>query len=208
MPSPAHAVPAGAKIPTVPLEAGLGPDNPPCPADGEPLFGWAKVRPHGTPVRRCEACGLAVTGAPADRGEARAALLALGAGERFPNRAGLQAWIGGSGWAALGAHARFLFTPRSLRQLGFEDFRTRVAFVGMWQTMLNSFTFGHNVALSRLGRGEGFLAEKAWQRRMDIAISVLSTPLLAPIALLLELLAAAFRRPGGLELTSLSDRGD
>ena len=31
--------------PVVPLEAGAGPDNPPCPACGEPLFGWIDARP-------------------------------------------------------------------------------------------------------------------------------------------------------------------
>ena len=47
----------------VPLEAGAGPDNPPCPACGEPLFGWiAQKRGLAGPVRRCESCGLGVVG--------------------------------------------------------------------------------------------------------------------------------------------------
>ena len=42
----------------VPLEAGAGPENPPCPACGEPLFGWIGEKPGlPGPVRRCESCG-------------------------------------------------------------------------------------------------------------------------------------------------------
>ena len=53
-----------ARTPVVPLEAGAGPDNPPCPACGEPLFGWlAEQERLGAPVRRCESCGLGVVGA-------------------------------------------------------------------------------------------------------------------------------------------------
>src|SRR5512146_2075417 len=53
------------RTPVVPLEAGAGPDNPPCPACGEPLFGWIDVRPGlGGPVRRCESCGLGAVGEP------------------------------------------------------------------------------------------------------------------------------------------------
>ena len=43
------------RTPVVPLEAGAGPENPPCPACGEPLFGWlaAQARPGrpGQPLR-------------------------------------------------------------------------------------------------------------------------------------------------------------
>src|SRR5690348_17723699 len=47
----------------VPLEAGAGPDNPPCPACGEPLFGWLATQPGlAGPVSRCESCGLGVVG--------------------------------------------------------------------------------------------------------------------------------------------------
>ncbi len=61
------------RAPTVPLEAGAGPDNPPCPACGEPLFGWlADQERLGAPVRRCESCGLGVVGTSAGSEEALA----------------------------------------------------------------------------------------------------------------------------------------
>ena len=57
--------------PVVPLEAGAGPENPPCPAGGEPLFGWVGAKPGlAGPVRRCESCGLGVVGDPAGAEEA------------------------------------------------------------------------------------------------------------------------------------------
>ena len=42
----------------------------------------------------------------------------------------------------------------------------------MWQTVLNGFTFGRNVALGALGRARAAPAEKPWQRRIDAGISV------------------------------------
>jgi hypothetical protein len=190
----------GEKRPSVPLEAGIGPDNPPCPACGEPLFGWAMVRPAGLPVRRCERCGLAVKGGPTERSEAAAAATAAAAGGESPNRASLQAWIGGSGWSALEPERRFLFTPESLRLLGHAGARPRPAIAAMWQTLLNSFTFGHDVALGRLGRAIATPAREPWQRRLDLAISLLATPLALPIALLAELIAAAAGRGGRLKI--------
>src|SRR5260221_4728001 len=60
-----------AHTPVVPLEAGAGPDNPPCPACGEPLFGWIDERPGlAGPVSRCESCGLGVVGDPGTGEEA------------------------------------------------------------------------------------------------------------------------------------------
>jgi hypothetical protein len=190
----------GERLPEVPLEAGIGPDNPPCPVCGEPLFGWAMVRPAGLPVRRCERCGLAVKGGAAERVEATAAAAAVGTEGGCPNRASLQAWIGGSGWSALEPERRFLFTPESLRLLGHPGARPRPAIAAMWQTLLNSFTFGHDVALGRLGRATPTPAGEPWQRRLDLAISVLATPLAFPLALLAELGAAAVGRGGRLRL--------
>ncbi len=186
--------------PAVPLEAGIGPENPPCPACGEPLFGWAMVRPAGLPVRRCERCGLAVKGDPAERDEALAAAAAAASEGAAPNRASLQAWIGSSGWSALEPGRRFLFTSESLRLLGHPGGRPRPAVGGMWQTLLNSFTFGHDVALGRLGWATPTPAQKPWQRRLDLAISLLATPIALPIALLAELLAAAAGRGGRLRI--------
>ena len=39
----------------------------------------------------------------------------------------------------------------------------------MWQTMLNSVTFGRNIALGALGRATAVPAERPWQRRIDAA---------------------------------------
>ena len=109
--------------PQVPLEAGIGPANPPCPACGEPLFGWATA-PDGAPVRRCEACGLGVVGEPGAQTEALAELERLrieGGGDpvfRIANRASFAAWIGGKAWApveaghALPVHAGGGSAPR------------------------------------------------------------------------------------------------
>jgi hypothetical protein len=187
-------------LPTVPLVAGIGPDNPPCPACGEPLFGWAMVRPAGLPVRRCERCGLAVTGDPAAREDAATAA-AVAAEGGTPNRRSLQAWIGSSGWAALEPGRRFLFTAESLRLLGHPGARQRPAVGAMWQTFLNSFTFGHDVALGRLGKAIPTLAEKRWQRRLDLGISVLATPLVLPAAVVAELAATAAGRGGRLTIS-------
>src|SRR6476619_4478166 len=100
------------RTPVVPLEAGAGPENPPCPACGEPLFGWIDARAGlAGPVRRCESCGLAVVGDPGGAEEALAALDASGGELLVANRASLAAWLGGAGWAALQPAGRFLFTP-------------------------------------------------------------------------------------------------
>lgn len=187
-------------VPTVPLEAGIGPENPPCPACGEPLFGWAMVRPASLPVRRCEQCGLAVAGEPAPREEAEAGATATAALGRAPNRRSLQAWIGSSGWAALEPGRRFLFTADALERLGHPGARQRPAIGAMWQTMLNSFTFGHNVALGRLGSATATLAQESWQRRLDIGISVLATPLAFPAAVVAELGATVSGRGGRLSV--------
>src|SRR3954451_10082965 len=108
------------RTPVVPLEAGAGPENPPCPACGEPLFGWIAA-PAGVAgaVSRCESCGLGVVGGP---GSGEEALLALaererGGAIRIANRAGFASWVGGAGWAGLEPGARYLFTAEAVRRL-------------------------------------------------------------------------------------------
>ena len=103
----------GRRIPVVPLEAGAGPDNPPCPACGEPLFGRIDDRPGlAGPVSRCESCGLGVVGEPGSVEEVLRELDRLGAEQTvtIANRGGFSAWIGGAGWAGLESGARYLFT--------------------------------------------------------------------------------------------------
>jgi hypothetical protein len=200
------------RTPVVPLEAGAGPDNPPCPACGEPLFGWLDERPGlAGPVRRCESCGLAVVGEP---GDAEGALRELdrlgepGRGATIANRAGLAAWIGGAGWAGLERDARYLFTVEAARRLVAHRDQVVAAarwspgagIASMWQTILNGFTFGRNIALGVLGRAHAVPAGQPWQRRLDGAISVLVAIPALLAAVPIELIAAALRRGSATSL--------
>ncbi|HEX6753942.1 MAG TPA: hypothetical protein VF093_10210 [Solirubrobacterales bacterium] len=193
------------RTPVVPLEAGAGPENPPCPACGEPLFGWIDARPGlAGPVSRCESCGLGAVGAAGGAEEALEALDRVRDGEtiRIANRAGFSAWIGGAGWAGLEPSSRYLFTPESVRRLVAS--RDQVVsgarwspgsgIATMWQTVLNGFTFGRNLAIARLGHAEAVHAERPWQRRLDALITlVVAIPALLA-AVPIELLAAATSR--------------
>jgi len=198
----------------VPLEAGSGPANPPCPACGEPLFGWTTAG-SGEPVRRCEACGLAVIGDPGSAADAREELERnrVEGGDdpryRLPNRASFQAWLAGRSWAAIEPGVHYLYTPEAVRRLaaGRDQAVTRVrwrpgaAIVAMWGTLVNSFTFGHNIGLAAIGRGVPEQATRAWQRRLDVLISVATAPLVLIAALLMESAAGLTRRGGVVELT-------
>jgi len=196
------------RTPVVPLEAGAGPDNPPCPACGEPLFGWIDRRPGlAGPVSRCESCGLGVVGAPGGAEAALRELDALGEGRSatIANRAGFAAWIGGAGWAGLEPDSRYLFTVEAVRRLVAR--RDQVvtstrwspgkSIAIMWQTILNSATFGHNLAVGRSAK-----AAKPWQRRIDWMVLVaLAIPAFA-VAVPLELAGAAFRRGSSISMRS------
>jgi hypothetical protein len=191
--------------PVVPLEAGAGPENPPCPACGEPLFGWLAAQPgHGAPVRRCESCGLGVVGDSAGPEEALAELDGADTtGHTFiGNRASFAASLGGAGWAALGPDARYFFTVEAVRRLVARRDqvvrRARWSFQPSlymtWQTLLNSVTFGHDVALGAFGWGKAVRASRPWQRRIDaLASIVLAIPAMA-IALPIELAGGALGR--------------
>jgi hypothetical protein len=185
------------RTPVVPLEAGAGPDNPPCPACGEPLFGWLSPQPgRRGPVSRCESCGLGLVGAPGEPGEALRELDRLGGGRpRIANRASFAASLGSAGWAGLEPGARYLFTVESVRRLVARRdqvvqgrrWAPGAGFAATWQTLLNSVTFGHNVALAALGHGEAAKAKQRWQRRIDaLASVVLAIPALL-IAIPVEL---------------------
>jgi hypothetical protein len=198
--------------PVVPLEAGAGPDNPPCPACGEPLFGWIDARPGlAGPVSRCESCGLGVVGGGASEEEALRELDRLGTGQavRIANRGGFSSWIGGAGWAGLEAGSRYLFTVEAVRRLvARRDQVVRSArwspgagIAAMWQTILNGFTFGRNGALGALGRSAAVPAEKPWQRRLDALIDVVVAIPALLAAIPLELIAASLRRGGATSLT-------
>jgi hypothetical protein len=201
------------RTPVVPLEAGAGPANPPCPAGGAPLWGGPPPRPGlDGPASRCESCGLAVIGAA---GEPDAALRALDelrrdGGFALDNRASFSAWIGAAGWAGLQPGARYAFTVEAARRLlarrdqvvASVRWRPARGLALMWQTVLNGFTFGHNVALGALGRAGATPATSAWQRWLDGGISVLAAIPALLAALPLELGAAAFRRGGAVALSA------
>lgn len=182
----------------VPLEAGAGPDNPPCPACGEPLFGWIGQRSGiAGPVRRCESCGLAVVGDPIEPEEALADLDRLRDGEmiEIENRAGFGCSLGGAGWSGLHPESRCLFTVEAVRRLiarrdqvvKKRRWRPLAGLAATWQTLLNSVTFGRNVALGALRGAPAAPAAKPWQRRIDaLASIVLALPALL-IAIPVEL---------------------
>jgi hypothetical protein len=197
--------------PIVPLEAGASPENPPCPACGEPLFGWIDLRPGlRGPVSRCESCGLGVAGEPGGLSQALSAVdrLTEDGVTRIANRASFSAWIGGAGWAGLEPESQYLFTPEAIRRLlanrdqivTSTHWSPGACIATMWQTVLNGFTFGRNVALGTLGRTRSVPAEKPWQRRLDglICIVVAIPALIAAIPL--ELTAAATNRASAISL--------
>jgi hypothetical protein len=197
--------------PVVPLEAGAGPENPPCPACGEPLFGWLSSQPGlRGPVSRCESCGLGVVDGPGEPEEALRELGRLGddGGPRIANRASYAASLGSAGWAGLEPGAGYFFTVESVRRLvarrdqvvKSSRWAPLAGLAATWQTMLNSVTFGHNVALAALGRGEAAAAKRRWQRRIDaLASVVLAIPALL-IALPVELAGGLFRRGAVISL--------
>ena len=195
----------------VPLEAGAGPENPPCPACGEPLFGWIgeKLGLPG-PVRRCESCGLGVVGEPGEAEDALRELDALREDEtlRVVNRDSFATALGGAGWSGLRPKAKYLFTIESVRRLvAHRDqiVKSRrwlpgASLAATWQTLLNSVTFGHNAALGAL-RGEPSMpAPEPWQRRIDgLASVVLAIPALL-VAIPVEMAGGLFRRGAVYEL--------
>ncbi len=191
--------------------AGHGPDNPPCPACGEPLFGvMAKAPGLRGPISRCESCGLGIVG---ELGSSAEALQLLDAG-RADGAVGIINWgsfaaaFGGAGWAGLQPQARFLFTLESARRL--VATRDEVIRRARWapargvaltsQTLINSLTFGRNDAFGALGWGEASPAAKPWQRRIDALISlVLAIPALL-IAVPIELAGAPINRGAAISL--------
>lgn len=201
----------GPQAPVVPLEAGAGPENPPCPACGEPLFGWIDSRPGlAGPVSRCESCGLGVVGKSGGVDEALASLdrLSEADGTRIVSRQSFSAWIGGAGWAGLEPSSNYLFTVEAVRRLVANRdqvvvsarWRPGAGIATMWQTILNGFTFGRNVAFAALGRGVAVPAEVPWRRRLDAVISVVVAVPALLAAVPLELIDAILRRGSAFAL--------
>jgi hypothetical protein len=193
-----------------------------CPLCGQALYPWV-TPPDGDSggriLDRCEGCGAAVErGAQVDfERELDAISSAEPGGGRWaqlPNRASLQAGIGGEAWAAIDAGGgAMIHTPRSLELLA-ERTGHEVESVGfavltrnqawMWQTLLNGLTLHPNFAREAIaGRlrpstGRGRLAFA-----VDLVASTLAAPLVALVSIPLELIAVALRR-GGLIRARLS----
>jgi len=75
------------------------------------------------------------------------------------------------------------------------------SFALTWQTMLNSVTFGHNVALAALGSNRAAaLAEERWQRRIDALASIVLAIPAAVFAVPVELSGALFRSGAVIDL--------
>lgn len=194
-------------LPKVPLEAGLGPENPPCPICGEPIFPWLELPGGAGLARRCEECGLGILGEEGDRARLLADLerdAEPGGWLSFENRDSTQARFTGGGWAGLETDHAYRLTPDAVDRLMASegrlvtDRRARLghAIPGMWQSVINTFTFGHNVALGATGRSRSVRAPRAWQRALDWFITVvLSIPVLV-LAIPLELIGATTGRCG------------
>lgn len=123
-----------------------------------------------------------------------------------PNLASLQARIGGDRWFHQDVpRHRVHLTPAGATALiersGYRVERVRHLLIeqnplGMWQTLLNRLTSERDFAFRLLKRDLGDAAAGA--RRRDLALTALAGPLLAPIALLAELLAGLARSGGSI----------
>lgn len=161
-------------------------------------------------MRRCESCGLGIVGAPADAEAALRELDRLRAEEtiRIPNRASFACSLGGAGWSGLQPGAGHLFTPEAVRRLiarrdqvvKSQRWQPLASLAATWQTLLNSVTFGHNVALGRLGKAAAVPAKHPWQQRIDALASIaLAIPALA-LAIPIELAGALAGRSAVISL--------
>lgn len=158
-------------------------------------------------AHRCEACGLGALSRTGVTGDALADLDRAKADDgsyTYENRASFQATLTGGAWSGLGTDRAYRFTPEALRRL--VSNRDQVvassgwvagrSIITMWQSGINMFTFGQNVALAKLGKAVQVPAKKSWQRKLDAFISiVLAIPAMV-IAVPMELLAALFKRGG------------
>lgn len=123
-----------------------------------------------------------------------------------PNLAGLQARLGGDRWFHQDVpRHRTHFTPAGLAALlsrtGFRLERTRHLLVeqnplGMWQTLLNSLTGERDFAYRLIKRDLGDAGRAG--RARDLAITAVAGPLLAPLAIALELAAGLAGRGGSM----------
>lgn len=195
-----------------------------CPVCGAAMYGWARrALPESAGelvVDRCEACGVAI-----DRASAKADPLAEvdgllerdrdGAVElRVPNRRSFQAGLGGGLWAVLGdpEAGRVHLTPRAA-ELVLADLGLAVESISfppagpnqawMRQTLVNAFTLRDNFWTdARAGRIKPVGAAEKAAYALDGAVSLLTMLLLAPIALILELIAVLAGRGGQMRIVA------
>ena len=201
------------QTPVVPLEAGAGPDNPPCPACGEPLFGWIDQRAGlAGPVSRCESCGLGVVGEPGELEEALRDLDRLTRRRDDPDRQPRPASPPGSAAPAGRAWSparAYLYTAEAVRRLVAN--RDQVVDrgplgarrPGSRRCGRRSSTASPSAATSPSGRSaepRRCRPGRPWQRRLDAVISVVVAIPAMLFAVPLELIAAALRRGGALNL--------
>jgi hypothetical protein len=199
-----------------------------CPLCAGAVYGWISVPAGpteasvGLPLRadadrervldRCESCGVAL-----ERDveiDLSAELVAISrprpdgsSALECPNRASIQAAIGGEGWSALSlAPRRLLLSPRSLELLAERNGRAieGITFpplgpnqAWMWQTLVNGLTFHPNFAREvRAGRLRPANARSRLAFVVDSVVTVLAAPLVALVSVPLELAAALARRGG------------
>jgi hypothetical protein len=116
--------------------------------------------------------------------------------------------LGSAGWFGLRPRTKYFFTLESVRRL--VAHRDQVvksrrwlpgaSLAATWQTLLNSVTFGHNVALGALRGAPAMPAPQPWQRRIDVLASVvLALPALL-VAIPVELAGGLFHRGAVYEL--------
>jgi SAM-dependent methyltransferase len=121
-----------------------------------------------------------------------------------PNLASLQARIGGDRWFHQDVPRHLThFTAAGLTMMlersGFRIERVSQLLVeqnplGMWQTLLNRLTGGRDVAFRALKRD----LERGPGTRRDLALTAIAGPLLAPLAVMLELGAGLAGRGGSV----------
>jgi hypothetical protein len=209
-PAPSDAAPGG-EVARLPLRRDELPGQ--CPACGEPLFGWAVVRPAGAPrsrehvLDRCEACGLGIA---RDREGEELVDTAERDTISVSNRRSWQAGIGGAHWGALELPARSVYpTPESLDLLlarrGLAAGGARQPALGrnqlwMWLTLMNAFTFHDGFARDVLrGRLTPRNARSIPAFAADAVVTAVAALPIALISIPLELLAVGFRRGGLIE---------
>ena len=68
--------------------------------------------------------------------------------------------------------------------------------LSMWQSGINMFTFGHNLALGGFGKAVATPARKPWRESLDLFITVVLAVPSMLFAIPIELIGGLFRRGG------------